>query len=94
MNPLTQASELDEATRSETQAALTKSRRFLTERLLPDLEIANTQHQSIVTQIAEYKTLRDLLRSLDSTDAQPKNSNGDATMLADVGAGVAVQTQL
>lgn len=94
MDRFKQESELDESTKSETAAALTKSRQFLTQRLLPDLEAANTQHQSIVTQISEYKTLRDVLRSVDITDAQPKVPDADATMLTDIGAGVAIQTQL
>lgn len=99
MDRFKQESELDEATKSETAAALAKSRQFLTNRLLPDLDTANRNHQNLVTQIDEYRKLRDTLRSLDThegptPDSAAKSSLKDTTFLSDVGAGVAVQTQL
>ncbi len=101
MDRFSQTSELDEATKAETAEALNKSRQFLTTRLLPDLDRANRDHQGLVAQIDEYKKLREALRSLDTeegrlndgTAAKSRGAKG-ATMLADVGGGVAIQTQL
>lgn len=98
MDRINQTNELDEATKAGTAEALTKSRQFLTTRLLPDLDRANREHQSLVTQIEEYKKLRETLRSLDTedgpiSDAARKAKTGEI-LLADVGAGVAVETQL
>lgn len=93
MDRFQQESQLDEATRQETAAALIKSRQFLTQRLLPDLENVNSQHESIVTQIDDYKALRDTLRSLDS-NVLSSAQDADMTRLTDVGAGIAVQTQM
>lgn len=90
MDRFKQDSELDEATKAETADALAKSRQFLTSRLLPDLDRANRDHQSLVAQIDEYKKLRETLRSLDEPSADSKKK----TLLADVGGGVAIQTQL
>lgn len=97
MDRFKQDSEIDEATKDETADALAKSRQLLTSRLLPDLDQANRNHQSLVAQIDEYKKLRETLRSLDSNDNRIKHSSApakDATLLADIGGGVAVQTQL
>lgn len=97
MERFQQESEIDEATKAETADALAKSRQFLTNRLLPDLDRANRDHQSLVTQIDEYKKLREALRSLDTDQDRMKDSTAikkDATLLADIGGGVAAQTQL
>lgn len=92
MERINSANELDEATKVETAEALTKSRQFLTTRLLPDLDRANGEHQSLVAQIDEYKKLRDALRLFDN-NATSKVKVGDR-VLADVGSGVAVETKL
>ncbi|SAM83045.1 uncharacterized protein UBRO_03600 [Ustilago bromivora] len=92
MERINSANELDEATKVETAEALTKSRQFLTTRLLPDLDRANREHQSLVAQIDEYKKLCDALRLFDN-NATSKVKVGD-TVLADVGSGVAVETKL
>lgn len=99
MDRFQQPSELDEATKSETASALTKSRQFLTDRLLPDLDRANRDHNSLVAQIEEYKKLRDTLRSLDNDPQQPSGATDKAAkaanaLLADIGGGVAVKTHL
>ncbi|PWY97637.1 hypothetical protein BCV70DRAFT_202692 [Testicularia cyperi] len=96
MERFKQKAEKDEATRSETETALAKSRQFLTDRLLPDLETANQHHKSLLTEIDNYRALRDKLRALDTTDirASEKSSDPDPTLLADIGSGVAVQTKL
>ncbi|EST04790.1 Prefoldin alpha-like protein [Kalmanozyma brasiliensis GHG001] len=97
MDRFQQPSELDEATKAQTADALVKSRQFLTTRLLPDLERANRDHQSLVAQIDEYRKLRETLRSLDTDEGRMKNESvvdKGATLLADVGGGVAVPTQL
>lgn len=97
MDRFKQDSEIDEATKAETADALAKSRQFLTTRLLPDLERANRDHQSVVAQIDEYKKLRETLRSLDTEEDRIKSEDArdkEATLLADIGGGVAVPTQL
>ncbi|CDU25990.1 uncharacterized protein SPSC_06161 [Sporisorium scitamineum] len=97
MDRFKQESKIDEATKAETADALAKSRQFLTSRLLPDLDQANRNHQSLVAQIDEYKKLRETLRSLDTDEGRIKDSSvapKDQTLLADIGGGVAVQTQL
>ncbi|KAJ9480284.1 Short chain dehydrogenase/reductase [Pseudozyma hubeiensis] len=97
MDRFKQDSEIDEATKVETADALARSRQFLTSRLLPDLDRANRDHQSLVAQIDEYKKLRETLRSLDTDDSGIKHSNSkdkDAILLADIGGGVAAETQL
>nr|CDI53261.1 short chain dehydrogenase reductase [Melanopsichium pennsylvanicum 4] len=97
MDRFQQESEIDEATKVETADALAKSRSFLTNRLLPDLDKANRDHQSVVTQIDEYKKLRDTLRSLDTDEDRMKDvkvAGKNATLLADIGGGVAAETQL
>ncbi|KIS69650.1 uncharacterized protein UMAG_10066 [Mycosarcoma maydis] len=97
MDRFRQDSEIDEATKAETADALTKSRQFLTSRLLPDLDRANQVHQSLIAQIEGYKKLRETLRSLDVDENRVKDSNvadKDATLLADIGGGVAAQTRL
>lgn len=97
MDRFKQDSEIDEATKAETADALAKSRQFLTARLLPDLDRANRDHQSLVAQIDEYKKLRETLRSLDTDEHRIKDESKtvkDATLLADIGGGVAVETQL
>ncbi|SPO27034.1 uncharacterized protein UTRI_10495_B [Ustilago trichophora] len=97
MDRFQQESEIDEATKAETADALAKSRQFLTTRLLPDLDRANRDHQSLVAQIDEYKKLRETLRSLDTDEDRIKDINArskGAMLLADIGGGVAAQTQL
>lgn len=97
MDRFKQESEIDEATKAESAAALAKSRQFLTTRLLPDLDRANREHQSLVTQIDEYKKLRETLRALDTNEDRMNDSNPTSnatTLLADIGAGVAAPTQL
>ena len=97
MDRFRQDSEIDEATKAETADALTKSRQFLTSRLLPDLDRANQVHQSLIAQIEGYKKLRETLRSLDVDENRVKDSNvadKDAALLADIGGGVAAQTRL
>lgn len=97
MDRFKQDSEIDEATKAETADALAKSRQFLTTRLLPDLERANRDHQSVVAQIDEYKKLRETFRLLDTEEDRIKSEDArdkEATLLADIGGGVAVPTQL
>lgn len=97
MDRYKQESEIDEATKLETAEALAKSRQFLTNRLLPDLDRANRDHQSLVAQIDEYKKLRETLRSLDTEDGRLNDGTDkakNASLLADIGSGVAVQTKL
>ncbi|GAC72085.1 hypothetical protein PANT_6c00058 [Moesziomyces antarcticus T-34] len=97
MDRFEQETEIDEATKSETATALAKSRQFLTNRLLPDLERANRDHQSLIAQIDEYKKLRETLRSLDTQEDRLNDAAvrfKDASYLADIGAGVAAPTKL
>lgn len=97
MDRYKQETEIDEATKAETAEALTKSRQFLTNRLLPDLDRANRDHQSLVAQIDEYKKLRETLRALDTEEGRLNDGSENvkgATLLADIGGGVAAQTTL
>ncbi|PWN51854.1 hypothetical protein IE53DRAFT_385779 [Violaceomyces palustris] len=81
--------ELDEATPTETSQALAKSRKFLVDRLLPDLETAQRRLDSIATEIQELEKLRVALRELDLQS--DKEGVKDGLYLSDLGEGVALQ---
>ncbi|EPQ30972.1 uncharacterized protein PFL1_01161 [Pseudozyma flocculosa PF-1] len=97
------ATDADEATPSETSAALLRSRTFLTTRLLPDLDGAQTRLDAILAEIAAYQDLRNTLRSLDPDLAQTTPQKGaeekskgkvEKKAIAEVGQGILVQTNL
>ncbi|KAN0065951.1 hypothetical protein ACQY0O_001085 [Thecaphora frezii] len=91
----------DQATPAETQAALHRSRTFLTTRLLPDLDAAQRHHDAITAELQAIYTLRHTLRTLDaqsslspSADKHQHQQADTLTAFAEVGEGVVVQTNL